>query len=227
MAGKYLSPMIFHFVIQVIFWAVAGFYFCSRNLRTHMKKLFSILVLTSGIFLTGAVRAEDGAALFKSKCTTCHSIGKGTVVGPDLKNVHKKYDEAWLKSWITSSQTKVQSGDPKAVEIFNKFNKVAMPNQDLSDAELNAVIAYIKSESEAPAPVAAAPAAQPQNIIPPAPFDNPNTDPTSIFWYIGVGVVGFLLLAMFWGAGIAIRRLMLSLEKAKAEIAALKAASKS
>lgn len=191
-----------------------------------MKKSLSILTLILGILFTSAVRAEDGAAIFKSKCTTCHSIGKGTVVGPDLKDVHKKYDEAWLKSWINGSQSLIQSGDAKAVEIFNKFNKISMPNQDLSDADFAAVLAYIKSESETPAPVAAAPVTQPQNIIPPAPFDNPNTDPTSIFWYIGVGVVGFLLLAMFWGAGIAIRRLMLTLEKAKAEIAELKGTAK-
>lgn len=190
-----------------------------------MKKTLTILSFVIGLLFASAAHAEDGAAIFKSKCTTCHSIGKGTVVGPDLKGVNKKYDEAWLKSWISHSQTKVKEGDEKAIAVFNKFNKIPMPNQDLNDAELTSLIAYLKSESEAP--VAAAPVAAAQPVIPPAAFDNPNTDPTTIFWYLGVGIVGFLLLSMFWGVGVAIRKLLLALDKANAEIKQLKEIAKS
>jgi len=91
--------------------------------------------------------SQDGKAIFTTTCTACHSIGKGTVVGPDLKDVTKTVSEDWIKKWIRGSQAMVDAKDPAAVEIFNKFNMIPMPDQALSDAEVKAVLDYIKSES--------------------------------------------------------------------------------
>jgi mono/diheme cytochrome c family protein len=117
-------------------------------------------IIISGIYLLTAVipaSAQDGKEIFNTYCTSCHTIGKGLVVGPDLKGSHKKYKEKWLKKWIKSSQTMVQENDPKAVELFNQFNQIVMPDQPLSDAEISAVISFIKTESgDGAAPATAA-----------------------------------------------------------------------
>lgn len=90
--------------------------------------------------------AQDGATIFKSTCTACHTIGKGKLVGPDLKGVNKKYPEKWLLEWIRSSQTLIQKGDAKAKKIFEEYFQVPMPDNNLTDAEIKAVLAYIKSQ---------------------------------------------------------------------------------
>ena len=72
------------------------------------------------------------------------------MVGPDLKNVEKKYSEADLIRWIKSSQTVIKSGDKTGNGLFEQFNEIIMPNQALSDAKIKSVIAYIKTQSENP-----------------------------------------------------------------------------
>lgn len=186
-----------------------------------MKNAKYMLVLMAGMVAGSIAQAEDGAAIFKSKCTSCHSIGKGVVVGPDLKNVHSRYDEKWLSSWIRGSQKMVQSGDKAAVAAFEKNNKIPMPDQDLNDADMSSLLAFIKSESEKPAP---APVATTAPIQQPGVAAEPSSsfDPGSVFFYIGIGFISFFVIAAVWSLGLVINKLSNSLEAAYAEINQLK-----
>jgi hypothetical protein len=49
-----------------------------------------------------------------------------------------------LIRFIQESQTIVQSGDPVAVELFNKFRQKKMPDQDLSEADVLQLLEFIK-----------------------------------------------------------------------------------
>lgn len=92
-----------------------------------------------------------GAAIFKQKCTSCHAIGRA-VVGPALKGMSERHDEAWLIKWIKNSQALVASGDPMAVKVFEEYNKVVMtPFPELTDADIINVIAYVQAEGDKPA----------------------------------------------------------------------------
>ncbi|WP_246850044.1 c-type cytochrome [Rufibacter roseolus] len=104
---------------------------------------------------------DNGMTLFKNNCVQCHSVGEDVVVGPGLRDVHKRRSEAWLLKWIKNSSALIQSGDKDAVAVFNKFAKQQMPSFAFSDEEIGSIIAYIKSESAAPA-TAAAPSAGPE-----------------------------------------------------------------
>jgi cytochrome c2 len=92
--------------------------------------------------------AKKGQEVFSKVCFACHTIGEGKRVGPDLNNVTTKRNEKWLISFIQSSQTMVKKGDKDAVAIFNEFNKIQMPDNKLTDAEVKNVLAYIKSKSK-------------------------------------------------------------------------------
>lgn len=95
--------------------------------------------------------ASAGAAIFKQKCTACHAIDR-TVVGPALKGIGERQDEAWLIKWIKNSQALVASGDPDAVKIFNEYNKVVMtPFPELTDGDVVNILAYVKQEGDKPA----------------------------------------------------------------------------
>lgn len=118
------------------------------------KKAFPAFFIAFSLILASftQVKAQDGEALFKQNCTSCHSVGKGTVIGPDLKDVGKRLKEDWLIKWIRSSSAMVKAGDPYAVEVFNKFNKTVMTDQNLSDEEIKSVLSYIDKKSSEPAP---------------------------------------------------------------------------
>ncbi|MEJ8804476.1 c-type cytochrome [Pontibacter sp. H249] len=130
-----------------------------------LKKVLgkSSLALVAGLLLAGtpAVQAQDavaGKAVFEGNCTVCHSMD-ADIVGPALKDVHKRRGDEWLAKFIKNSQELVQAGDKDAVAVFEKFNKMPMPafSSSLSDDDVANVIAYIKAESEKPAEVVVVP----------------------------------------------------------------------
>ncbi|WP_242920185.1 c-type cytochrome [Pontibacter liquoris] len=119
------------------------------------------LAMAAGVLLLGAnpVQAQDaiaGKAVFDANCAVCHSI-QTDVVGPALKDVHKRRDEAWIKKFVKNSTEMIKGGDATAKEVFEKYGKVQMPafGAMLKDGDIDNVIAYVKQESEAPAAVVA------------------------------------------------------------------------
>lgn len=87
--------------------------------------------------------AVNPAALFARKCTSCHTYGQGDKVGPDLKGVASRRSRTWLTTWIRSSERTIESGDPTAVALFQKYKRERMPDQNFSAEELDALIGYI------------------------------------------------------------------------------------
>ena len=87
--------------------------------------------------------ATDPAAVFSKKCSSCHTYGGGDRVGPDLKGVTSRRTRAWLMAWIRSPQRMVDSGDPIAKALVEKFRNERMPDQDYSPAEIAAIVDYL------------------------------------------------------------------------------------
>ncbi|MCK5401343.1 MAG: c-type cytochrome [Flavobacteriaceae bacterium] len=106
------------------------------------------------LFLGFSLQAQDGESLFKATCAACHRTTSKKLIGPGLANVHEKRSIEWFKKFVTSSQSLINSGDVDAVKIFEEYNKIIMPDQAFSDAELNALYEYIKSVSPAKTDIA-------------------------------------------------------------------------
>jgi hypothetical protein len=118
--------------------------------RNYMSKkpfliIFCFTLLTFFVFGSRA-NAQSGAAdLFDEFCADCHSIGEGDMKGPDLLGVERKHKEDWLIKFIGSSKTMISSGDKKAVEIWQLFEKKKMPDNKLSEIQIKSLIQYIGS----------------------------------------------------------------------------------
>ncbi len=106
------------------------------------------------------VFAQDGEAVFKANCTSCHKI-HDKLVGPALKGVHERWDgkEAELVAFIKNSQNYMKAGKAKsdyAMKLFQEYNGTVMTAfETLTDAEIKSVLAYIKTEGAKAPPVAA------------------------------------------------------------------------
>jgi mono/diheme cytochrome c family protein len=67
------------------------------------------------------------------ECRGCHIIGSyGGYVGPDLRGVTLRMDESTLDTWLR---------DPASIR-----GPSAMPDFDLSNSQIKAIIAYLKAQ---------------------------------------------------------------------------------
>jgi cytochrome c551/c552 len=129
-----------------------------------MYRLIFFFILS--FLLIQKVNSQDGETIFRQSCAACHQIGKGRLVGPDLLDIHKRRDSVWIADFIKSSQSMVKAGDPEAVAIFNEYNQIVMPdNTHLSDADIQALLGYMRTAGSSTTATTASPASQ----RPPAP----------------------------------------------------------
>jgi mono/diheme cytochrome c family protein len=116
------------------------------KLMGHVRSFHVALVcgLFAGLGVASPAHAAgDAAALFKTKCTGCHTFGKGIRVGPDLKGATTRHPRDWLVDWIQSSTKVIQSGDPIALALFRTFKEERMPDHDLSRLQIEGLIDYL------------------------------------------------------------------------------------
>lgn len=137
---------------------------------------FVILAAMAGLwaaFPTVANAAGDakaGEQLFQQKgCTACHTIGKGDLVGPDLKGVTSKESQQWLEQWIKAPSAMIAKKDPTAIKLLQQFHNVQMPDLGLSSSDVDNLLAFLGS----PGATTAASGAAPQAASAPAIKGNP------------------------------------------------------
>lgn len=127
------------------------------NSKNTFRSIFRYVFLTlAALFLNASIGfAQDDAAIqkgqtiFKGQCASCHKIQE-KLVGPALAGVYDRRSADWLHTWVKNSQAMVKAGDPDAVALFNQYSKSVMPAFNLSDADIDAVFAYVKQETENP-----------------------------------------------------------------------------
>jgi protein SCO1/2 len=92
---------------------------------------------------------SKGEDLFRSRCGSCHSLGASDGLGPGLQGVTQRRDRAWLTRWLKMPDRMLEEKDPVATELFNRYQKLSMPNLRLSDAEIEALINYMEDDVSA------------------------------------------------------------------------------
>ena len=114
-----------------------------------IKLLFFSFLFLSGIAaFAAAPPVEEGKTIFAARCASCHNVNK-VLTGPALAGVHERRSIDWIVSFVRSSQSMVKSGDKEAVAVFEKFNKIPMPDHaDLTAENIKNVVEYIKTEAK-------------------------------------------------------------------------------
>jgi len=96
-------------------------------MKKHIATALAILAVAGFMAVPAmASDAPDGAEIFKRKCTMCHALDRKKM-GPAVKNMNR--DAEMLKATI-------------------KKGRKSMPKygSKLSDAEIDAVVAYLKAQ---------------------------------------------------------------------------------
>jgi protein SCO1/2 len=97
---------------------------------------------------------SNGEDLFRTRCASCHTIGKGDVVelaerriGPDLYDVTRQRDRKWLARWLAEPDKMLAEKDPLATSLLARYKNIPMPNLQLNEADVIQLLGYIDQES--------------------------------------------------------------------------------
>ncbi|NQX96371.1 MAG: c-type cytochrome [Flavobacteriales bacterium] len=143
--------------------------------------------------------SQDGKKLFKANCAACHNVGTKKVVGPGLSGVAEKHDREWLGKWIKNSGELIASGDAAANEIFNEYSKSIMPPQPVDDAQIDAILEYIKNPGDGVA-------ATPEDVTSVGTVEEDNS--TMLYLFIGVILLLLILVITLNKTGVFVKEVI-------------------
>ncbi len=100
-----------------------------------------------------------GKELFNANCAACHKLDAKST-GPALRGISGKYEMSWIYKWVHNSSDLIKSGDAAAVKVFEENNKAVMTAfPQLSEADIDNIIAYTSTPKEEAPAAAGVPAA--------------------------------------------------------------------
>ncbi|RPH57177.1 cytochrome C [bacterium] len=114
-------------------------------------KAAAVPALLAVLMLPAAAAAADAVLTFRQSCMSCHTIGGGRLVGPDLKDVTQRKDRAWLTGFITNPKQYLDSGDPYALKLKTEAGGAIMPPiAGMTAEQAQALLDLIDAESKLP-----------------------------------------------------------------------------
>jgi cytochrome c2 len=118
-------------------------------LRTPPRVLGASIALS--LIAAATFAADEAASYFRQNCMSCHTIGGGRLVGPDLKDVTGRRDRAWLQRFVANPKSFLDGGDPYAARLKEEARGAVMPNiSGLDEAKAGSLLEMIDRESKLP-----------------------------------------------------------------------------
>jgi len=92
-----------------------------------------------------------GEQLFRTRCATCHTVTGNELegaLGPDLLGVTGRREMDWLLNWLRAPDQVLANKDPIAMALYEKYNRLSMPNMRLNQQEAMSLIDYLEEETQ-------------------------------------------------------------------------------
>jgi mono/diheme cytochrome c family protein len=104
------------------------------------------LILMASLPSISAQTAQD---YFTTNCSSCHTIGGGPLLGPDLKGLSERQNRDWLVPWILDPLGILGSGDAYALELQRASRGAMMtPSPGINEALANQLLDFIDAQSQ-------------------------------------------------------------------------------
>ena len=116
----------------------------NMQFQVPLSRLFALIVAAFAISGSAyAQSVQEGQALFGTKCYSCHNVGSGDKQGPDLKGVTTRRTKEWLNEFINGPAAMNSKGDANATQLFKKFSPTVMPDQALTQGQIESILMMI------------------------------------------------------------------------------------
>lgn len=122
-----------------------------------MKKLLTVILIASFPFTAFGF---DAGGFFKGNCSSCHTIGEGDKIGPDLAGLSKRRKLGWIVKFVQypsgmiegdAEEPGYEKADPVAKKLFDLYKPMTMTEfTDLDEEKVKAILKYIDSLKKEP-----------------------------------------------------------------------------
>ena len=178
-------------------------------MRNKLTICFMIALVTASGAYANPEPPIEGKKIFMSRCAGCHNVNK-PLTGPALAGIDERRSLDWIINFVHSSQSMVKNGDKEAVALYEKFNKVPMPDhKDLSEENIKSIVEFIKTEAK-PADKESAPFSKPGGKKP----EYTTIDPSD-YWLFACLMASIILLI---GVMIFASRVRMMMEKNRTRV---------
>lgn len=96
---------------------------------------------------TDSTAIATGMLIFNQDCSACHTFSADGI-GPSLGGLTGYSDTGWIKKFISSPKAMIESGDEHAKNLFEKYKTVMPSFPQLTEENLNNLIAYINTKED-------------------------------------------------------------------------------
>jgi len=120
----------------------------------NVKTMLVVLGALGFVAVSAAPAAAQGATdaqatrgkmlYFNRGCRSCHGIGK-KMAGPDLAGLEARRSKDWIVRWLKETDVMIAS-DSTAMGMVSEWRGIRMPKQHLTDQDIDAILAYLRSE---------------------------------------------------------------------------------
>jgi cytochrome c2 len=131
---------------------------CMNQISRLFTKILVVLFFLT-LISPELLFAQDGEALFKANCASCHKPDE-KYVGPALKGAREREpSKDWVYEWVAHTTTMVNT-DPYAMKLKNEAGGVVMTTfSDLKKNEIDAILSWANSYVKPGTPAPGAPGA--------------------------------------------------------------------
>lgn len=98
-------------------------------------------------YLRDELSTQHGQELFNQYCAACHNF-ETTEIGPNLSGVTSEESKEWLVSFIRNAPKVIDSGDERAVELFEQYKQYMPAFTMLKEDDIEHILAFIHKFSE-------------------------------------------------------------------------------
>lgn len=90
-------------------------------------------------YLSREMPVQQGMELFNQHCASCHDFSENGI-GPNLSGITSKVDKQWLIDFIHNPPAMIESGDERAVQLFEKYQQYMPPFPMIKGEEMGLAI---------------------------------------------------------------------------------------
>ncbi|NND33158.1 MAG: c-type cytochrome [Saprospiraceae bacterium] len=98
-------------------------------------------------YRTGELAVQHGMELFNQHCASCHNFSENGI-GPNLAGVTMEVDKEWLLSFVANPPGIIESGDARAVALFEKYQQYMPPFPMIQEEDLEDIFGFIHKFSQ-------------------------------------------------------------------------------